>query len=178
MRYKFAIFSLGTIIFIIIDQVHNFYLAMTLNSILLTGVYVGIMNILRHKPLSKEKKEHISVRRILAGERITEAKRLFSTPWQEWLYNFVDRMPNLAKKMLELMNISLIVALIYYYVANISTFINSSHIFYWLIIIIFVTNVLLLKRIGYNSIIQNLVVFFVINFAIYISLFSYLNGDI
>lgn len=178
LRYKFAIFSLGTIIFIIIDQVHNFYLAMTLNSILLTGVYVGIMNILRHKPLSKEKKEHISVRRILAGERITEAKRLFSTPWQEWLYNFVDRMPNLAKKMLELMNISLIVALIYYYVANISTFINSSHIFYWLIIIIFVTNVLLLKRIGYNSIIQNLVVFFVINFAIYISLFSYLNGDI
>lgn len=36
----------------------------------------------------------------------------------------------------------------------------------------------MLKRIGYNSIIQNLVVFLVINFAIYISLFSYLNGSI
>jgi len=76
------------------------------------------------------------------------------------------------------MNIVIIVALIYYYVANIAGFANINHIFYWMIIIVFVVNVLLLKRMGYNSIIQNLVVFLVINFAIYISLFSYLNGDV
>jgi hypothetical protein len=158
--------------------VKNFYLALSLNSILLTGVYYRILHILKHKPLSDEKKENISVRRILAGERITQGKKHFSSELQKIIYGFVATMPSRAKKLLELMNIAIIIALIYYYIANIAGFANINHIFYWLIIIIFVANVLLLKRIGYNSIIQNLVVFLVINFAIYISLFSYLNGDI
>jgi hypothetical protein len=136
------------------------------------------MNILKHKPLSDEKKDSISVRRILAGERITAVKKHFSSDFQKTLYHFVTEMPNLAKKVLEMMNIALIVALIYYYIVNIASFASISHLFYRLIIVIFVTNVLLLKRIGYNSIVQNLVVFLVINFAIYISLFSYLNGDV
>jgi hypothetical protein len=178
LRYKLWIFSLWTIILVIIDQVKNFYIALTLNSILLTGVYYWILNILKHKPLTEEKKENISVRRILAGERITKGKKHFSSELQKTIYGFMANMPSRAKKLLELMNIILIIALIYYYVANIAGFANINHIFYRLIIIIFVTNVLLLKRIGYNSIIQNLIVFLVINFAIYISLFSYLNGDI
>ena len=178
LRYKLWIFTLGTICLVIIDQVKNFYLALSLNSILLTGVYYWILNILKHKPLSDEKKENISVRRILAGERITQGKKRFSSELQKIIYGFVATMPSRAKKLLELMNIAIIIALIYYYIANIAGFASINHIFYWLIIIIFVANVLLLKRIGYNSIIQNLVVFLVINFAIYISLFSYLNGDI
>ncbi|MCX6823268.1 MAG: hypothetical protein NTX91_04750 [candidate division SR1 bacterium] len=178
LRYKLGIFSLGTISLVIVDQVHNFYIALTLNSLLLTGVYYRILNVLKHRPLSEEKKENISVRRILAGERITQVKKHFKSEFEKIIYRFIVEMPSRAKKLLELMNIVLIVALIYYYVANIASFANINHIFYWLIMIIFVTNVLLLKRIGYNSIIQNLIVFLVINFAIYISLFSYLNGDV
>jgi len=34
-----------------------------------------------------------------------------------------------------------------------------------------------LKKINYNSIFQNLAVFLVINFAIYLSLFSYFDGN-
>ena len=178
LRYKLWIFSLGTISLVIVDQVQNFYLALTLNSVLLMGVYYRILNILKHKPISDEKKWNISVRRILAGERITEVKKHFSNEFQQIIYRFIIEMPSRAKKLLELMNIVIIVALIYYYVANIAGFANINHIFYWMIIIVFVVNVLLLKRMGYNSIIQNLVVFLVINFAIYISLFSYLNGDV
>ena len=178
LRYKLWIFSLGTISLVIVDQVQNFYLALTLNSVLLMGVYYRILNILKHKPISDEKKWNISVRRILAGERITEVKKHFSNEFQQIIYRFIIEMPSRAKKLLELMNIVIIVALIYYYVANIAGFANINHIFYWMIIIVFVVNVLLLKRMGYNSIIQNLVVFLVINFAIYISLFSYLNGEV
>lgn len=178
LRYKFGIFALWTIIFVIVDQVKNFYIALTLNSVLLTGVYFRIMRILRYQPISEDKKASISVRKILAGERITAIKKQFTSAFQKKLYYFVSNMPKLAKKVLELMNILIIVALIYYYISNIAWFADINHLFYRLIIIIFVTNVLLLKRIGYNSIIQNLVVFLVINFAIYISLFSYLNGSI
>lgn len=178
LRYKLWIFSLWTIILVIIDQVKNFYLALSLNSLLLTWVYFWILNILKHRPPSDEKKANVSVRRILAGERITTGKTHFSSEFQRLIYRFIAEMPSRAKKLLELMNIVLIVALIYYYIANIAGFANISHVFYRFIIIVFVANVLLLKRIWYNSIIQNLVVFLVINFAIYISLFSYLNGDV
>lgn len=76
------------------------------------------------------------------------------------------------------MNIAIICALIIHYIMTINQFLSINHIFYWLIIAIFVNNVIWLKKIDYNSIIQNLVVFLVINFAIYISLFSYFNGDV
>lgn len=92
-------------------------------------------------------KKNISVRKILAGERITKVRRQFASEFQKKLYYFIEHMPNLAKKTLELMNILIIVALIYYYIANISGFVDINHVFYWLIIIIFVTNVLLLKKI-------------------------------
>ncbi|MFA7717095.1 MAG: hypothetical protein WC875_00045 [Candidatus Absconditabacterales bacterium] len=176
--YILGILSLGTIILIIIDKVQNFYIALTLNSLLLTGVFARVRNVLGHQPPSDEKKINISVRRILAGERITQGKKHFSSEFQKTIYGFIFQMPGWVKKLLESMNIGLIVALIYYYVMNISGFANINHLFYRLIIIIFVTNVLLLKKIGYNSIIQNLVVFLVINFAIYISLFSYFNADV
>ena len=53
-----------------------------------------------------------------------------------------------------------------------------NHLLYRAVIATFITNVLLLKKVGYNSVVQNLVVFLVINFAIYVSLFSYFNGDV
>jgi hypothetical protein len=84
-------------------------------------------------------------------------------------------MPKFTKQILEFVNVLLIIALIVYYVLNIASFADINHVFYRLIIAIFVSNVLLLKRIGYNSLIQNLAMFLVINFAIYVSLFSYFN---
>jgi len=178
LRYMLWIFGLWTIILVIIDQVSNFYLALSLNAVLLTGVYYRIFDILRHRPISEAKKEHISVRKILAGERITQVKKYFASELQKKFYSFVLEMPPWAKKLLELMNIAIIAALIYYYISHIAGFAHINHIFYRFVIIVFVLNVLLLKRIWYNSIIQNLIVFLVINFAIYISLFSYFNGDV
>lgn len=87
-------------------------------------------------------------------------------------------MPNVTKKILEMFNILLIVILIVYYITHIGAFADIGHLFYRVTIVAFVGNVLLLKKIGYNSLIQNLVVFLVINFAIYVSLFSYFKGDI
>jgi hypothetical protein len=87
-------------------------------------------------------------------------------------------MPSYATRALELMNIFLIFALMYHYLGHIALFGNINHIFYRVVIALFVHNVFLLKKLGYNSIIQNLVIFLVINFALYVSLFSYFNGDV
>ncbi|MFA5748200.1 MAG: hypothetical protein WC872_03770 [Candidatus Absconditabacterales bacterium] len=178
MWYKLFILMIGTIILIIIQKVGNFYLALTLNSLLLTGIYFIIYKILQNKPQTHEKQINFSVRRILAGERITEKQTHFRSEFTQYLYEFIDQMPKFTKQILEFVNVLLIIALIVYYVLNIASFADINHVFYRLIIAIFVSNVLLLKRIGYNSLIQNLAMFLVINFAIYVSLFSYFNGDL
>ena len=86
-------------------------------------------------------------------------------------------MPGWGKQILELFNITLIVILIVWYVTHIGGFAAINHLLYRIVIVTGISNVLLLKKVWYNSILQNLVVFFVINFAIYVSLFSYFNGD-
>jgi hypothetical protein len=82
-----------------------------------------------------------------------------------------------VKSVLEFFNIGLLAILIFYYVVHISTFGWVDQIFYWLIIALFVGNVLMLKKAWFTSIIQNLFVFLVIYFALYVSLFSYFNGN-
>jgi len=176
-RYLLGIFSLGTIFLFMGNQIHNVYGALLVSGVLLSSVYYGIYRILQHRPISNDKKKDISVRRILAGERVTMQKKYFNSPYIELLYMYIDTMPNRAKQMLELLNIIVVVVLIVYYITHIGDFTTVNHIFYWLILWIFIINVWLLKKVKYNSIIQNLVVFFVINFAIYVSLFSYFNGN-
>jgi hypothetical protein len=67
----------------------------------------------------------------------------------------------------------IILLLIYLYLQNALALQGSvEQIFYRLITAGFITNVYLLKKINYTSVIQRLLTFVVINFAIYISLFS------
>jgi hypothetical protein len=88
-------------------------------------------------------------------------------------------MPMLAKYALEWINILLIGIMIIIYINNIWKAVPAMHEWlYRIIIASFVWNVVLLKRINYSSIIQRLIVFAVINFAIYVSLFSLCDGNL
>ena len=179
MRYKLAILSLGTIFLLVFDQIKNIYLALTIDSLILTGIYYLIYHVFKFKPQSVEKKKDISLRRVLAGERMTQAKTYYTnTKTMEILHGFFVAMPSWTKQLLELFNVILIAVLIIYYITHLGDFAAVNHLLYRAVIATFILNVLLLKKVWYNSIIQNLVVFLVINFAIYVSLFSYFNGDI
>ena len=79
---------------------------------------------------------------------------------------------------MELFNVILILILIVYYITHMGSFMAVNHLLYRAVIATFIANVFLLKKVGYNSVVQNLVVFLVINFAIYVSLFSYFSGDV
>jgi len=177
MLYKTFILGIGAIILVMIDQIPNIYIALALSTILLTGIFSRIYKILQHRPIAKDKKANISVRRILAGERITEPKKYFNSKTMEQIYEFISSMPTFSKQFLELTNIALMITVIVNYLLNRQTFTNFNQFLYRIIIGFFIGNVLILKKINYNSIIQNLVVFLVINFAIYLSLFSYFDGN-
>ena len=177
-RYALGVLALGTIFLVVLDQIKNIYLALTINGLLLTGIYILIFKIFQHTPQTLETKKEMSVRRILAGERITAPKKYFNSKTMELLYTFLTAMPAWTKQILEIFNIVLIVILMVWYGTHVGDFAVVNHLLYRAVIATFVTNVICLKKIWYNSVIQNLVVFLVINFAIYVSLFTVFQGNI
>lgn len=179
MRYEFGITIIWSIILVIVHQIKDFYIALFLSSLLLSGIYYIIYKIIKDRPPSDQQQKTISVRRILAGERITQYQRPFKQEFHRQVYDMIVNMPILAKYALEWLNISLIMIMIIIYIKNIWKIIPVMHErLYRVIIASFVWNVVLLKRINYSSIIQRLIVFAVINFAIYVSLFSLCKGNI
>lgn len=179
MRYTLVVLSLGTIFLLVMDQIKNVYLGLTIDSLILTGIYYLIYKVFQFKPQSAEKKKDVSLRRVLAGERMTADKKYYAnTKTLEILHGFFVAMPSWTKQLLELFNVVLIAVLIIYYITHVGDFAAVNHLLYRAVIATFIVNVFLLKKVWYNSIVQNLVVFLVINFAIYVSLFSYFNGDI
>ena len=179
MRYKLGVLSLGTLFLLVIDQIKNVYLALTIDSLILTGIYYLIYQVFQFKPQTAEKKKDVSLRRVLAGERITGNKTHHNnSKTMERLHGFFVVMPSRTKQLLELFNVVLIAILIIYYITHVGNFATVNHLLYRAVIATFIVNVFLLKKVWYNSIIQNLFVFLVINFAIYVSLFSYFSGDV
>jgi len=148
--------------------------SLSLISVILMFLYMWFWLFIQKKP---SRYGHISVRRILAGERVTQ-KMLFSNNFLTQMYNFVVDMPQKYRYVLEFVNVLVVMILLWSFVVNWSNIEWLSHLFYWVVISIFVWNVLLLKKMDYTSFLQNLFLFLIINFAVYISLFSYFESNI
>ena len=147
---------------------------LSLISVILTWLYLGLRWFVQKKPVNHGR---ISVRRILAWERVTN-KTFFSNEFLSKMYDFVVDMPQIFRYIIEILNVLVVVILFVSFVANWSNMSWVNHLFYWIVISFFVGNVLLLKRIEYTSFFQNLFLFFVIHFAVYVSLFSYFESNI
>jgi hypothetical protein len=137
-------------------------------------LYLGLWWFVQKKPINRGR---ISVRRILAWEKVTN-KAFFSNDFLAKMYDFVVDMPQNFRYVLEALNVLVVIVLFWSFVVNWSDVWWFHHLFYWIVISIFVWNVLLLKRIEYTSFFQNLFLFLVINFAVYVSLFSYFESNI
>jgi len=61
--------------------------------LILTGLYYLVYKVFQFTPVSADKKKDVSVRRILAGERITAPKKVFASKTVEALYGFMTAMP-------------------------------------------------------------------------------------
>lgn len=176
--YMFGISTLGIVSSIVFEIVSNVYGALVINGLILTTLSTLLYKVYQYHPISAEVKKEVSVRRILAGERITQTKTYIPNTIKERIYQFVAHMPEWTKQLLEVFNSMIIIVLIVRYSTHIGQFASINHLLYWIVIINFVANVVVLKKIKYNSIFQNLMVFLVINFAIYVSLFNIFQGNI
>jgi len=132
-----------------------------------------------HIPSTHEIKK-VSVRRILAGEKITKNKQIpHKSKILAQLYHFVVAMPLWTRYGIEAINCALVVITIILYLSNIADTVSQRHqVVYRAIIGLFVTTALMLKRIGFTSIMQKVTLFAVINYAIYLTLYTIFNGSI
>ena len=179
LKYLFFALSAGTIILVLYRIIPNLYIFLIVLVVLLQVCYSAIYYILQHKPPTLEEQKEISVRRILAGERILKKQNDWKFKISEDVYKFIFNIPQIVKYCLEWINTLIILLLIYLYFKNtLSLNWSVEQIFYWVIMLWFIVNVYTLKKIDYTSIAQRLITFLVINFAIYISLFSALKWDI
>lgn len=178
LLYQFFVFAIVAAWLVLYDQIDNIHIFLLVSVLWLSILYLYIYNILSHKPPSPQEFKNISVRRILAWERVLNQDSI-RTKNSYKIYSFIDEFPKIIKYILEWFNVFIILLLIYLYFQNAISLQGSfQQIFYWLITLWFVSNVYLLKKIWYTSTIQRFVTFAVINFAIYISLFAALQSNI
>ena len=179
LKYLFFVLAWWVIILLLYKIIPNLYVFLIVLVVLLQILYSCIYYILWHKPPSLYEQKEVSVRRILAWERILKKQNDWKIKITQEVYEFIDKMPQIVKYCMEWINTFVILLLIYLYFKNtLSLNWSVEQIFYWVIMFGFIVNVYSLKKIDYTSIVQRLITFLVINFAIYISLFSAFKWDI
>ena len=179
LKYLFFVLAWWVIILLLYKIIPNLYVFLIVLVVLLQILYSCIYYILWHKPPSLYEQKEVSVRRILAWERILKKQNDWKIKITQEVYEFIDKMPQIVKYCMEWINTFVILLLIYLYFKNtVSLNWSVEQIFYWVIMFGFIVNVYSLKKIDYTSIVQRLITFLVINFAIYISLFSAFKWDI
>lgn len=178
MYYLLFILLWWAIIIFFYKLIFNIYIFLITVAVCLWVLYFLVDYVLKHKPPTQTQVKEISVRRILAWERVLQEIPQHND-LSKIIYNFVNETPRFIKYILEFANTLIIIVLIYLYFKNaLSLKWSIEQLFYWIIMILFIVNVYLLKKIDYTSIIQRLFTYLVINFAIYISLFSAFAGDV
>lgn len=180
MRYLLFVLTGWSIMIAIGNYFTDTYAILLIDSFLVLGLSIWLYYSMQyHIPTSQEIKK-VSVRRILAGERITKNKQI---PQQSkllaQLYYFVSGMPLWTRYGIEAINCALVIITIIIYLSNIANTASQWHqIVYRSIIGLFVTTALILKRIGFTSVMQKVTLFAVINYAIYLTLYTIFDGAI
>lgn len=178
MYYILFVLVWWAVVLALYHMIPNIFWFLIVLSLLLAWLYSYIYYVMEHKPPTQNQVKEISVRRILAWEKVLK-KIPHHNIKSKKIYDFVSEMPQFVKYILEFANTLIILILIYLYFKNaLSLKWSMEQIFYRIVMFWFIFNVYLQKKINYTSILQNLFTYLVINFAIYISLFAAFSGDV
>jgi hypothetical protein len=178
--YQLFILSGWAILIAISNYIIDSYTVLLVDSLLVLGLSIGLYWIDNyHIPTDHEIKT-ISVRRILAGERINKNKNiLHNNSIIHKLSVWVSAMPPWTRYAIEWINCALVIITIGLYLSNIGQAVSQRHQWiYWIIIVLFITTALILKRIGFTSVMQKITLFAVINYAIYLTLYTIFDGSV
>lgn len=183
--FKYHLFLTGvlTCILFVLNNLSLSSGAFLLSFVLLVIVIAGVFFILDYdnEELKNTKNKEITVRRILAGERILPEIRKQKSQKNKklprkllTLQEYIQNFPLYIKYFLESLNVILFIAfLVSYFVIKKSLFFWGFVWEYWGILLLFLGNILLLKRVEYTSILQKFGMFFGINILIYSIFFSF-----
>ena len=138
-----------------------FSLSFFVLSLLFVWVYF-----VQHWEMPAKQTATISVRRILAGERIF--KKLNVPKWKIVLYEWLEKSPKRFERLFEIINLGLLVYLLFFFFWWIFT---SSEVvlnlWYWTWIALFLINTFLLKRIWYATDVSRFAMALIANFVLY-----------
>ena len=118
LKYLFFVLAWWAIILTLHKIIPNLYVFLIVLVILLQVWYSVIYYILEHKPPTLQEQKDISVRRILAWERILKKQEDWKIKISQEVYDFVSNMPQIVKYCLEWINTFIILLLIYLYFKN------------------------------------------------------------
>ena len=128
-------------------------------------VFCGIY-IVQKREMPAKQTTMISVRRILAGERIF--KKLNVPKWKIALHEWLENSPKRFDRIFEFFNIGLLIFLLLFFFWWIFTSSEVSLWFgYWLGIAVFLINTFLLKRIWYATDVSRFALALIANFVLY-----------
>ena len=136
-----------------------------LSFFILALVFCGIY-VVQNREMPKEQTARISVRRILAGERIF--KKLNVPQWKISLHERLENSPKRFERAFEFFNIGLLIFLLLFFFWWVFTS-SEVHLWfgYWLGIALFLINTFLLKRIWYATDISRFATALIANFVLY-----------
>ena len=138
-----------------------FWLSFLLLALVFCGIYI-----VQNREMPQEQTARISVRRILAGERIF--KKLNVPKRKISLHEWLENSPIRFERIFEIFNIGLLIFLLLFFFWWIFTSSKVSlWIWYWLGIALFLINTFLLKRIWYATDISRFALALIANFVLY-----------
>ena len=138
-----------------------FGLSFFLLSILYSAIYI-----VQQREMPSKQTARISVRRILAWERIF--KKLNVPEWKVTLHEWLEKSPNRFNHIFEFFNIGLLIFLLLFFFWWVFTSSEVSLWFwYWLGIALFLINTFLLKRIWYATDVSRFALALIANFVLY-----------
>ena len=156
-----AVVLWGTIINHFYPAEWVFALSLFILALVFCGIYV-----VQKREMPAKQTAKISVRRILAGERIF--KKLNVPQWKISLHEWLENSPKRFKRIFEFFNIGLLIFLLLFFFWWIFTSSEVSlWIGYWLGIAVFLINTFLLKRIWYATDVSRFALALIANFVLY-----------
>ena len=149
----------------IINQFYPAEWVFGLSFLILALIFCGIY-IVQKREMPAKQTAKISVRRILAGERIF--KKLNVPKWKITLHEWLENSPKRFDRIFEFFNIGLLIFLLLFFFWWIFTSSEVSLWFgYWLGIALFLINTFLLKRIWYATDVSRFALALIANFVLY-----------
>ncbi|MDR0651393.1 MAG: hypothetical protein LBG59_08620 [Candidatus Peribacteria bacterium] len=169
-KYGYQLFlMLGLVIITILINVFSSLGIGLLVALCLLSLYYTATYLIKKRKLPQKETSVMSVRRILAGERIH--KRHFLPQWKLQLHERISTSPLWFQRGLELPNLLLLVGVISCYLYTILKTPNAIiDLRYWISLAVFLINIYLLKKIQYVSNISRFALALVVNFALYSAL--------